>query len=291
MRKFGGWTMYSKFFDNLEPLPFHLHLSDEHTARIGRAGKPEAYYFSRQLNNHPGLFGYTFFGLNPETTRDDIRACLRNFDRGDNRIFDFSRACRLTPGTVWDVPPGLLHAPGSFLTYEPQKASDVYGMYQSLTWNNHVPRELLVKDVPVEQRDSIDYLLDLIDWDVNRDPDFHKHRFRVPMQVKPLEEMAQDGFAEYHIAYGSESFSARELTVFPGRTVTIRDAGAYGLIVLQGHGTFGTLAIEAPTMIRYGQMTSDELFVRVKAAQEGVTIVNRSATDELVMLKHLGPEA
>ena len=43
-------------------------------------------------------------------------------------------------------------------------------------------------------------------------------------------------------------------------------------------------------MIRFGEMTSDELYVTVKAAREGVTIVNGSSTDNLVMLKHFGPK-
>ncbi|MFO8042483.1 MAG: hypothetical protein R6U25_04705, partial [Alkalispirochaeta sp.] len=34
MRVHGGWTMYSKFFDNLEPLPHHLHHSDEKAALV-----------------------------------------------------------------------------------------------------------------------------------------------------------------------------------------------------------------------------------------------------------------
>lgn len=72
--------------------------------------------------------------------------------------------------------------------------------------------------------------------------------------------------------------------------MTIKDEPAYGLIVLQGHGTFGPLDIEAPTMIRFGQTTSDELLVTQKVAG-GVTIVNLSGTDELVMLKHFGPRA
>jgi len=42
-------------------------------------------------------------------------------------------------------------------------------------------------------------------------------------------------------------------------------------------------------MIRFGQMTQDELFVSVKAAMEGITIVNDSKTEDLVMLKHFGP--
>ena len=34
--------MYSKFFDNLEALPFHVHHRDEHAALVGKVGKPEA---------------------------------------------------------------------------------------------------------------------------------------------------------------------------------------------------------------------------------------------------------
>jgi hypothetical protein len=37
-----SWPMYSKFFDNMGPLPHHIHHSDEHAAKIGQLGKPEA---------------------------------------------------------------------------------------------------------------------------------------------------------------------------------------------------------------------------------------------------------
>jgi hypothetical protein len=71
--------------------------------------------------------------------------------------------------------------------------------------------------------------------------------------------------------------------------VTITDAAAYGLILTQGFGSIGIHAVETPALIRYGQMTSDELFVSRDAAGNGVKIVNQSATENLVMLKHFGP--
>jgi hypothetical protein len=77
--------------------------------------------------------------------------------------------------------------------------------------------------------------------------------------------------------------------VRPGRTVRIRDAAAYGLIVLQGHGKMGVWDIETPSLIRYGQLTSDEFFVSETAAREGVSIHNPSHCDPIVMLKHFGP--
>ncbi len=291
MKKHGGWTMYSKFFDNLEPLPLHLHQNDEFAARVGRKGKPEGYYFPKQLNNHGGLFPYTFFGLNPGTTRDDVRRCLENWNSGDNGILNLSRAYRLAPGTGWDVPPGVLHAPGSMLTYEPQRASDVFGMYQSLTWNKYIPYDLLVKDVPEEQRNNIDYLIEMIDWDLNTDPDFYENRYLSPLPVKPLDEMKELGYEEHDVVYNSPFFSAKELTVYPGRTVTIRDTDAYGVIVIQGRGKFGALEIESPAMIRFGQMTGDELFVTYGSAREGISITNTSEFEDLVMLKHFGPQA
>ena len=79
------------------------------------------------------------------------------------------------------------------------------------------------------------------------------------------------------------------VTVFPGQTVTITDSAAYGMIVMQGRGTFGVWEIETPALIRYGQLTHDEYFVSESAAMEGVKIVNTSSTDPIVILKHFGP--
>ncbi len=91
------------------------------------------------------------------------------------------------------------------------------------------------------------------------------------------------------MCYGTAWYSAKELTVLPGRTVTVKDAAAYGAILTQGYGRFGTLPVSTPTMIRFGQMTEDELFVSAEAAREGISIQNSSDSDPLVLLKHFGP--
>ena len=291
MKKYGGWVMYSKFFDNQEPLPFHVHQTDERAADVGQKGKPEAYYFPKQLNNHGGWFPYTFFGVHPKTSREDVKRCLADWDRGDNGILDLSRAYRLRPGTGWDVPPGILHAPGSLLTYEPQRASDVFAMFQSLVWDAYTPKELLFKDVPKNRKGDLDYLVSLLDWELNADPFFYENRFMPPTPVKPLEEMRAEGYEELSIVYKSEWFSAKELTVLPGRTATIKDEGPYGAIVIQGKGKLGVLDVDSPALIRFGQLTQDEVFVTARAAQEGLKVTNTSDTDNLVLLKHFGPRA
>ena len=290
MEKYEGWPMYSKFFDNLEPLPLHLHQDDEKADLVGCKGKPEGYYFPKQLNNHPAYFPHTYFGLNPGTTREDVKKCLDLWNKQDNGILYLSKAYNLKLGTGWDVPPGVLHAPGSLLTYEPQYASDVFSMFQNITWNKYVPRDLLIKDVPEERRMDLDFIVDLIDWDLNTDPDFYKNRFLEPKPVKPIKEMKEEGYEEYLVVYNSDAYSAKELTIFPGKSITIKESSAYGIIVIQGHGRFGVLDIESPSMIRFGEMTRDELFITAEAARRGIEIKNNSKVENLVILKHLGPE-
>ena len=52
----------------------------------GHKGKPEAYYFPPQYNQLSNNFPHTYMGLEPGTTKADIRRCLENWNRGDNGI-------------------------------------------------------------------------------------------------------------------------------------------------------------------------------------------------------------
>ena len=53
-----------------------------------------------------------------------------------------------------------------------------------------------------------------------------------PVPIEPLKQMEAEGYVENWITYKSVEYSAKELTVLPGKTVTIKDSGAYGLILL-----------------------------------------------------------
>lgn len=289
MEREGGWNLLCKFFDNLGPIPHHMHQSDEFAKRVGQKGKPEAYYFPPQYNFKDNNFPYTFMGLNPGTTRDDIRKCLERWNEGDNGILYHSRNYKLKPGSGWQIDAGILHAPGSLVTYEPQVNSDVFGMFQSLVEGRAVPWDLLVKDVPPEHHHDLDYLLDMLDWEANTDPEFFEHRYFDPTPVCPPAEMAAHGYSESWVVYSTQYYSAKELTVFPGQTVTIRDAAAYGTILVQGWGQFGKHRAETPSLIRFGQMTQDEFFVTADAARNGIVVRNESATENMVFLKHFGP--
>jgi hypothetical protein len=101
--------------------------------------------------------------------------------------------------------------------------------------------------------------------------------------------MAAEGYGEKWITYGTPYYSAKELTVLPKRS---RDhQGQRGLWCDRDPGLWnlGKQAVSTPSMIRFGEMTEDEVFVTADVAKEGVRIENPSATDPLVLLKHFGP--
>ncbi len=288
--KYNRWPVYSKFFDNMGPIPHHMHQSAEDAALVGQEGKPEAYYFPPQYNNVDNHFAYTFMGLEPGTTRDQVRDCLENWDRGDNGILDLSRAYRLKRGTGWLIPPGVLHAPGSLCTYEPQWGSDVFGMFQSLVEGREVPWSLLVKDMPEEKHQDLDFIVGQLDWEKNVDTHFMQNNY-----IEPIVDSSRsgDGFTDRWITYGlidgKQLFSAKELTVLPGAKCVLEDPGASGWITVQGRGRMGKLALQTPAMIHFGQQTEDEVFISYEAARGGVEIENLGS-EPLVGLRYFGPD-
>jgi hypothetical protein len=283
--KYGTWPMYSKFFDYKLPLFHHLHLDNVAAGRIGKQGKPEAYYFPPQLNTHMGEFPLTYFGFEPNVTKAMVRERLLDYERRDTRLTELSRAYRITLGTGWYIPAGIVHAPGSVLTYEPQWNSDVASIFENISSGEVFGRDYLEGSVPEDLKTNVDYLLSLMDWEKNVDPDFKKHYFRPPISCPMVDER----FAEKWITYATPYFGAKELTIQPGQTVTVKDEVAHGLILIQGHGKFGVYEAEAAILLRYGQLSADEYFVSEKAAKAGVTISNQSHWEPMVILKHFGP--
>ena len=61
-KEYGRWPVYSKFFDNMGPIPHHMHQSNEDAALVGQEGKPESYYFPPQYNNCDNHFSLYIHG-------------------------------------------------------------------------------------------------------------------------------------------------------------------------------------------------------------------------------------
>jgi len=89
-----------------------------------------------------------------------------------------------------------LHAPSTLVTYEVQKSSDVAAIYQSMLDDKPISWDLLVKDVPKEHHRDLDYIVDMIDWKENLDPEFKKHHYIEPIPAGDLEETREVGYEE-----------------------------------------------------------------------------------------------
>ncbi len=289
--KYSRWPVYAKFFDNMGPIPHHMHQNSAQAALVGREGKPESYYFPSQHNNVGNNFPFTFMGLEPGTTKAQVRRCLENWNKGDNGILDLSRAYRLKVGSGWLINPCILHAPGSLCTYEPQWGSDVFAMYQNLIEGREVPWSNLVKNMPKEHHKDLDFIVNQLDWDKNVDPKFKENHYLEPV---PVADTRSEGYMDRWIVYGKvdgeQLFTAKELTVEPGVRVPVTDRGGYGLICIQGNGKINRQRLNSPKIIRFNQLTEDEYFITEEGAKAGITYENASETEPLVILRYFGPE-
>jgi hypothetical protein len=85
----------------------------------------------------------------------------------------------------------------------------------------------MTKDVPPEHHHDLDYLISMLDWDANVNPEFAQPNKVFPKIVRAREEMNECGYSEQWVTYGTGWYSAKELTVFPGRTALITAAAIW----------------------------------------------------------------
>jgi hypothetical protein len=164
-------------------------------------------------------------------------------------------------------------------------------MYQSLVEGREVPWALLVKDMPKEKHKDLDFIVEQLDWNANVDPYFKENHYLEPIVAAGSDK---DGYVDkwivYGKVYGEQLFTAKELTVYPGQKVTLKDNGANSMICVQGEGRMNKLRLSSPKMIGFYELTEDEVFVTEGVAKAGVTYENTSGTEPLVVLRYFGPE-
>ena len=217
-------------------------------------------------------------GLEPGTTKAQVRKCLEDWNKGDNGILDLSQAYRLKPGSGWLIGPCILHAPGLAL---------------------HVRAAVgqrRVRHVPVARRRPRGAVGAAGEGHAQGEapgPRLHRRAARLGSERRPVLQgeplpradrrtpaRTRTGFVDKWIVYGKvrgeQLFTAKELTVNPGQKATIKDNGANGIICVQGEGRINKLRLSSPKMIGFHELTEDEVFVTESAAKAGVTFENTS---------------
>src|SRR3954447_7232742 len=278
-----GLGRLAKIFDYATRLPFHLHQRQQHASLVGRNSKDEAYYFPPgvEMGPHPE----SFLGLQPwmadEPNHERLLPHLVDWD--SDRILQHSAAYLQVAEQGFHIPSGVLHAPGSAITIELQEDSDVFAMLQALNAGRIISKDLLWKDVRPEDREAHGerFILDLIDWETNADPEFYEHRHLEAVPVTGAEP--QPGGEVHWIYYGTSKFSGTRIVVRPGATFRSVSAGVHNLLVWRGSGTIGGVQVEG------GNPDRDELLIAHHRATAGVEIRN-TGRDDLQVLAFFGPD-
>lgn len=290
-QEFSDWDVYSKFFDNKNALPHHVHQGVEAATAAGTKAKPESYYFPPQYNQHYSFAPDTLIGLRSNVTKEMLIRCLEAWNTGSMDIRHLSQAYPMEIGTGFMMDTGVLHAPAGLCTYEPQRRSDTFQMFQAYTADGWLNRnQLFFKDIPADKVGNFEYMLSLLDWEKNIGADaFVTSRKLYPI-LDPIRSCngVEDKWVVYGDVNGYEQFSAKELTIQPGCSATLNDAGASCILFVAGRGTIGKHVCEAPVMLRWHEINRDEFFITAKAAR-GTRITN-TGEYPLVSLRYFGPK-
>jgi hypothetical protein len=277
-----GLGRLAKIFDYADRIPYHIHQMQHHARLVGRNSKDEAYYFPEGVDT--GKHAETFFGVHPYITREKKydRLLPHLVDWKDDSILEHAFAYQQRAGDGFHIPSGVTHGPGTALTIELQEDSDVFAMLQAKVGDIMISKELLFKDVRNEDRERYGerIILEMIDWETSGDPDFYRNRHTPP---RLIESSVRGKCREYWIFYNSTKFSGKMVTVWPGETYEMKDAGVYSLLVWRGAGLIGGVEVEA------GNFDTDELLVIHDRAVDGVRVTN-SGTDELEIFTFFGPD-
>ena len=290
--KYKRWPVYSKFFDNMGPIPHHMHQSFEarQARRPGRQAR-ELLLPAAATTTSTTTSPTRSWAWSRARPRTSVRKCLENWNKGDNGILDLSQAYRLKRGTGWLIPPGVLHAPGSLCTYEPQWGSDVFGMFQSLVEGREVPWSLLVKDMPKEKHQG---------------PRLHRRPARLGEERRHALQGAQLPGADRRpraqrqrlhrsldrLRHGRRraALQRQGTDARARREVHAQDPGASGWITVQGKGRIGKLDIadagDDPLRRSRPRTKSSS---RTKRPRAGVEIEN-TGSEPLVGLRYFGPD-
>ena len=154
----------------------------QQAALVGQQGKPESYYFPPQLNALGNNFPYTFFGLEPGTTKAGHRPLPGALERGRQRHPQLlARPIACSPAPAGWCRRASCTPPARSSPTSRSGVRDVFGMYQSLVEGRPVPWACWSRTCPTEKHHDLDYLVEQLDWEANVNPSFKDSHYLEPI--------------------------------------------------------------------------------------------------------------
>ena len=275
------WPIVSKKFDNLNPIPHHLHWS-----------KWEVYDINSFDN--PGVsashYHTTAMGLYPFVTRDQFLACMKSFGKGE-----YNGVRHLSPHTMMHIdngfvmPNGVLHSPTNLCTHELHVTMYEHFLAEDLTLDGRIGAKdafyaCREEDYPKAKHEDWEYLVEKFDFAANQDPDFVLKNSRPAI---PAVEFKGNGIDAKWIVYGNflgdQKCSILRLIVEPGAKTTFRPECPTMFHTNGGSGRVGKLAVRYHQNMVLGEIYPEIGFITQAALANGGVEIENTGTEPLVL--------
>ncbi len=275
------WPIVSKKFDNLNPIPDHLHWT-----------KWEVYDINSFDN--PGVsashYHTTAMGLYSFVTKDQFLDCMKRFGQGEyNGIRHLAPHVMMQLDNGFVMPNGVLHSPTDLCTHELHVTMDEHFLAEDLTLDGRIGaadafyacRE---EDYPKDRHEDWDYLVEKFDFAANQDPDFVQKNARPAIVA---EEFTDNGVNAKWIVYGDflgdQKCSILRLTVEPGAKTIFRPECPTLFHTNGGTGRVGKLEINYHQDMMLGKIYPEIGFITQAALAAGGVEVENTGSDPLVL--------
>jgi hypothetical protein len=275
------WPIVSKKFDNLNPIPHHLHWSKWEVYDINSYDNPGV---------SPSHYHTTAMGLYPFVTKEQFLACMKSFGKGEyNGVRHLSPHVMMKLDDGFVMPNGVLHSPTNLCTHELHVTMDEHFLAEDLTLDGRIGakdafyacREV---DYPKAKHEDWEYLVEKFDFAANQDPDFVLKNSRPAI---PAEEFKGSGVDAKWIVYGNflgdQKCSILRLIVAPGAKTTFRPECPTMFHTNGGSGRVGKLGVRYHQNMVLGEIYPEIGFITQAALANGGVEIENTGTEPLVL--------
>ncbi len=275
------WPIVSKKFDNLNPIPDHLHWSKWEVYDINSFDNPgvsASHYYTTAM----GLYSFV--------TRDQFLACMKRFGRGEyNGIRHLAPHVMMQLDHGFVMPNGVLHSPTNLCTHELHVTMDEHFLAEDLTLDGRIGaadafyacRE---EDYPRARHEDWDYLVEKFDFAANQDPEFVLKNSRPAIVA---DEFAAEGVDAKWIVYGDflgdQKCSILRLTLQAGAVTNFCPESPTLFHTNGGSGRVGKLEVRYHHGMVLGQIYSEIGFITAAALAKGGVEIRNTGNEPLVL--------
>ncbi len=169
--------------EEVPPIPCHVHSGIITNGKAHGPGKLEAYFFPPvTVPPYNKTIGKTItrLGIKPDVTKETFITALTQFGKNDD-MYTLCNVYEIHPYDGWTIPPGIVHAPGPWPTFEIQRPQDDYNLSSWQLGKRFTDHELHPHKQNLQLRglkDEETYFTEVVNWKLTTHPEFKHNHYR-----------------------------------------------------------------------------------------------------------------